>query len=279
MSDAGAGTGGGTEEGETSADEHSPNAEGVWPLWWQKFLEDFKPAKKAKANDGLQAPDFPPIDWADEPRAGTESMLEATRRRLEQAEARTEKQEERADRLVQRGLSLVALDFLILGYLASRLQARHADLLWWVVGLAAPGLALAFLGLCVIQGVGVDRVGFVAPAEPGPTAVLEEVHRLRHLAAQEARATQMANWTARKKVNEVLQARAWFSRGFAALVLASATLVVVWAQGEPAEPTSKVPCATCTTTTTTATTTSAPSATTSSSTSTPATSTTSPAGP
>lgn len=249
MSDSAAGTGGGVEEGETPVGECVRNGEGVWPRWWEKFFNDFKRSANAKSNDGLQAPDFPDIDWAEVPAAGTEIILEANRRRLEQAEARTEKAEERADRLVQRGLPLIALNFLIVGYIASRFQAREVALAWWAVGLAFPVLALVFLGLCVIQAVGVDRVGFVSPAEPASAARLEGDDQIRNLAVQEARAVQMANWTAKKKINEVLYARAWFSRGFAALLVSATVMVVVWAIGEPPNPASPVSCHQCTTTT------------------------------
>ena len=261
MTDSLAGTGGGPDEGEVPVEERERDAEGVWPRWWEKFREDFKPARKAKANDGLQAPDFPPVEWAQDGSAGTEVILEATRRRLEQAEARTAKAEERADRLVQRSLSLIALDFLILGFVASRMRTRHPGIEWWVLGLTATGLPLVCLGLCAIQAVGVDRVGFGAPAEPEPAATLDGAAQIRNLVAQEARATQMANWSALKKVNEVLQARAWFSRGVAALVVAAAVMAAAWAQGEPAkeDPPSAPPA---TTSTSVPTTTSAPPATT-----------------
>ena len=276
MAESLAGTGGGEAEGETPLpDDGGRTAKGVWPPWWKKFGTDFQRAKNAKSNDGLQAPALTDLEWASSRGAGTPEILEAARRRHEQAEARIEKAEARAERLVQRGLSLIAIDFLLVGYLANRFQAREYALGWWCVGLAFPIAALAMLGLCVIQAIGVDRVGFVEPADPGRAAVLPSRNQVRNLVLQEAEAAQTANWTARHKLNEVLQARAWFSRGFAALVLSGLVLVFVWSVGN-SQTTTKTKASPRPSTTTTVTSTTTTATTTASSTTAPITSSSAP---
>ncbi len=228
--EAQAGTGGGPEEGEASALPAGPTAKaGYWPSWWQKFRNDFRTARGASANDGLRAPEFQLPDWARGPGAGTEVVLEAARRRHQDAEARIDKAEARAARLVQTALSLLAITFVSAGYQAHRLRSAHAPLYTWIAGVPIAA-AIFCLAMSAVEAVGVDRVGYVQPAEPGPAASLvDEAAQRRNLVGQEALAALMANWTARHKVNEGLQARAWMTRGVTALAMSGISLIVIWA--------------------------------------------------
>lgn len=127
--DAVAGTGGGASEGEgqsklASADPIDPS-KGYWPPWHAKFRNDFRSAKEAKANDGLVAPAVEPPEWADDDAAATATILDAARRRHDQATERGTLAEDRASRLLQTGLTLLALAFVVAGFEASRL--READ--------------------------------------------------------------------------------------------------------------------------------------------------------
>lgn len=228
--EGGAGTGGGAAEGEGAGlAGRAADGGAYWPSWWQKYLNDFRSQRQAKENDGMRSPQFGDKPWASSPGAKTEVILEAARRRHDQAEARWALAEQRAERLAQRALTLLALAFVSVGYQANTLRAEDAP--WWAWSLAVGfgGVAIAMLAVAAIQAIGVDRVGYAEPAEPGEAAVLEDAAAQRQsLASQEARATEMATWTARHKLNEFLQARAWLTRGITVLIASAVCGVVIW---------------------------------------------------
>lgn len=237
----GAGTGGGTAEGEgqsklAPSQIVDPKA-GYWPPWHAKYRNDFRSAKEAKANDGLVAPKIEPPAWADDPHAGTASILEAARRRHDQASERGTKAEERSARLVQTGLTLLTLAFLITGFEANRLRESGAPLWTFVVTLGIDALTILMLGLAIIQAQSVDRVGYAQPASPNAAASLSsEEEQRRALAVQEVMAAEMANWTGRHKVNEFLQARAWFTRAVTVLAASGVAACIVWQATDPPKP-------------------------------------------
>lgn len=238
QADSNAGTGGGIDEGEGQELPRKAPPEGAyWPPWWRKYFNDFLPAKRAKANDGMRSPQFENKAWATSPGATTEIILEAARRRHDQAEARTVLAEQRAERLAQRALTLLALAFLSVGYQASTMRTQGAPWWLWLLAIGLGGLAIVMLAIAVIEAIGVDRVGYAQPADPGEAAVLDEAAAQRQdLASQEARSAEMANWTARHKVNEFLQARAWLTRGITALILSGICGVGIWATADDAAP-------------------------------------------
>jgi hypothetical protein len=229
-SEAPAGTGGGVEEGEgEQLLGREPPADEHWPPWWKKYLNDFLPAKQAKNNDGMRSPQFEDAPWTEGPGALTPVVLDAARRRHDQAEIRIAVAEQRSERLAQRALTLLALAFVAVGYQASTLRDQEAPVLLWALALLFGGSAIAMLAIAAIEAIGVDRVGYTQPADPGEAATYsDEGAQRRSLAMQEHRAARMANWTARHKVNEFLQARAWLTRGITALVLSGVLGVAIW---------------------------------------------------
>lgn len=234
-----AGAGGGADEGEGQSGLAPPKGDypdGYWPSWHAKLRNDFRSAKKAKANDGLISPSFKDPVWTAEPGASTAEILEAARRRREQADDRGSTAEARAQRIAQIGLTLLAVAFLVAGFTANRLRAGDAAVLWWIA--AAVTIApILLLALTITQAISVDRVGYVHPAEPGPAAAADaENEQRRILITQEARAALLANWTARHKVNEFLQARAWLTRSIVALAAAGIAACLVWLFVEPPAP-------------------------------------------
>lgn len=232
-----AGTGGGAEEGEGRShlapeDQSDPN--GHWPSWQAKLRNDFRSHRNAKANDGLVTPKIEDPPWTDEPGVDTEVLLEAARRRHDQALARSEVAEARSHRIAQTGLTLLAIAFLIVGFVATRIQAGGLWWMWGVLGVAVCIAPIALLALVVVQAIGVDRVGYTVPAQPAEAARFEDAAaQRRSLIRQEMRAATMANWTARKKINEFLQARAWLTRAMASLVLSGIAACVVWLTVDP----------------------------------------------
>lgn len=225
-SSAAAGGGGGPEEGEGTSPK---DAVGYWPPWHEKLRNDFRRAKNAKANDGLVSPLFADPDWLSLDGAETEVILEAARRRHEQAESRATSAEGRAQRITQTALPLLAIAFAVAGFIATRLHEANGPIWAWLVALAAPLGAIVMLSITIVQAVGVDRVGYVGPPDPGEAAVyVDDCDQRRNLAGQEARAALMANWSARRKVNEFLQARAWLTRSLVALAAGGIAASLVW---------------------------------------------------
>lgn len=210
---------------------------GHWPPWSAKFLNDFRSAKNAQENDGLIAPIFPSPDWADAPGASSAAILDAARRRHDQALDRSEKAEARAQRIVQTGLTLLALSFIVVGFEANRLRSADAPLWAWIAVLVLDGATIGMLALAIVQAISVDRVGFFHPANPGKAAQHKDDAAMRRdLALQEELAASMANWTGGKKVNEFLQARAWLTRAISFLALSGAVACLVWLLTAPAPP-------------------------------------------
>lgn len=235
-----AGTGGGADEGEGESSLAPPKddyPDGYWPPWHAKLRNDFRSAENAKSNDGLVSPTFDDPAWTTGPGAHTAEVLEAARRRGMQAADRGTTAEARAQRIVQVGLTMLTVAFLVAGFTANRVRAGDAACWWWIaVGVTIVPILL--LALTITQAVSVDRVGYVHPAEPGPAAANDdEDEQRRILVRQEARAANMANWTARHKVNEFLQARAWLTRSITALGAAGIAACLTWIFVAPAPPT------------------------------------------
>jgi len=244
-----------------ASDTGEMHPDGVWPPWWRKYLNDWHSAKNAAANDGLEPPDFIDPDWLSEKGADSKEILEAARLRHQEAEDRITTAEGRATRLVQTALSLLTLTLLAGGFTATRLRLQGVWPGYWIGAVVLAASAMGCLILAAVQALGVDRVGYVSPPEPGHAARFEsEADQRRNLIYQEVKATYVANWTALKKVNEFLQARAWLTRGATLLLITGLISGTVWiATSAPDETSAPVQS---TTTTTAPTTTSAPATTT-----------------
>jgi hypothetical protein len=235
--DSGAGASDGSAVGKPEsklAPKKAPGPEGYWPSWRAKVFNDFRSAKAAEPNDGLIAPTFDEPVWAEAAHVGSPTLLEAMRRRHDAADDRIDTAEQRASRLIQFGLSLLALAFVAAGFQASKLRQHHAPLVVWISLMAIAALAILCLAMAVVQAVGIDRVGMAQPADPAEAAPLadEEAQR-KYLALQEYRAFEIANWTGKKKGTECLQARAWLTRGLAALALSGVCTIGVWIWAAP----------------------------------------------
>lgn len=222
-----AGTGGGAVEGESEPME-ALQPKGHWPPWHEKFRNDFRSAKRAKSNDGLLSPPIDDPAWTTSPGAHTHEVLEAARRRAASAMERISVAEARAHRIVQMGLTLLAVAFLIAGFTAERVRSGDAGGGWWIA-VAVTIAPILLLALTITQAISVDRVSYVNPAEPGPAAEYTTADdQRRNLIMQENRARLMADWTARHKVNEFLQARAWLTRSITALIAAGLAASFTW---------------------------------------------------
>ena len=90
----------------------------------------------------------------------------------------------------------------------------------WLATLIPIVLAIMFLALSAFEAMQIDRVGKyslpdgseLADAKPGEA-------KARILRAQ-VRGEMLASWSARHKTSDLMQARAWFTRGVAVLLVA-----------------------------------------------------------
>ena len=79
-------------------------------------------------------------------------------------------------------------------------------------------LAIICLTLAAMESAEIDRVGVYR--QVGPGALSEDSDPLRAQVIALEKASQLANWTADRKLDGLLQARAWLSRGLVLLVVA-----------------------------------------------------------
>jgi hypothetical protein len=211
---------------------------GYWPSSLRQFLWDLSPSQSVPAQGGLRAPDFVEPPWLNLPFADTKEAVEQARLAHEKEASRAAEAEAKGSRLAQTSLALLALALTLAGFEASGLrQVGGGALYLWLVPVA---LAIGSLALGGIEALEIDRVGLYWPVTPEDVAgAVEELSRRQVLA--EERGRQLAAWSATKKFDALLQARAWFTRGLVVLALAGLIGVVVAAVKPPAPSTSPSP--------------------------------------
>jgi hypothetical protein len=191
-------------------------AAGMWPAPGKRVFYDFLPKNKAPDSDGLKAPKFSPPVWADEV-AGYSGAVEVARAAREAAEEAAKRAEDKASRLVQVTLALLTVS-LALGSYQLTFSLEHSWPFWFL--LVPIAVALGFLAIAAFEGVLIDRVGFYY--QPSGQALAGTAHRDPNaiLLAGEERGRQLAGWSSDHKHTDLMQARAWFTRGLAALLIA-----------------------------------------------------------
>lgn len=188
---------------------------GTWPRAIKRFGYDFLPVSKAPSDDGVVAPRFRYPVWASEA-AARPGAIEVARRAHDEAKGAAQVAEDKASRLVQ-----VALALLTIALAVGAFQANFAlDRSWpWLFSLVPIVGALVFLALAAFEALEIDRVGVYShPTAESLTAI--GVHDpVETVIAEEEVGRQLARWTSTNKHTDLMQARAWFSRGLAALIL------------------------------------------------------------
>lgn len=203
--------------------------QGTWPRAIKRFLWDFLPASTAPDNDGVAAPKLARPTWTAGVRTSA-TALEAARRAHDQAKASAAAAEAKAARLAQNALALVAV---AVGLGAFQLNVA-LDRAWpWLLSLVPVGAAVIFLSLAAFEAIEIDRVGMYAHPNLRELAQEPLTDPVRVLMLEEERGRQLASWTSRNKHSDLMQARAWFSRGLAALLLAAVLAGVVRAAVGP----------------------------------------------
>lgn len=190
---------------------------GVWPRPFRRILFDFLPAQRAPADDGVVAPTISEPIWADEVGSFPEA-LETARKAHDAARSAAEAAEGKASRLTQTTLALLTVAFALGAYQLNFALSRA----WpWLFSLVPIGAALLCLGITAFEAVEVDRVGVYRQVTARDLSNLGSRTAAAILVAREEEGRQLASWTSQKKHSALMQARAWFSRGLALLLLAA----------------------------------------------------------
>lgn len=234
-------------------------SDGRWPKALRRFGYDFMTKARAPANDGVIAPVFATPSWVEDV-AGRPEAVDTARRAREAAETRAKTAEEKANRLVQIVLALLTIAVALGAY-----QLKFAlDHSWpWLASLVPVGLGLTFLALSAFEATEIDRVGFYRQPNAGDLVRLGSRNPAVVLLAGEEEGRRLAAWTARNKLSDLMQAKAWFSRGLAALLVAGAVAGASRASGGAvAKPTTTTSSSTSTTIPTSSTRATAPTTTT-----------------
>jgi hypothetical protein len=207
------------------------NAEsGRWPRAIARFGADMLPKRWAPANDGVKAPVFTRPAWIDSVAVAVVPAAVETAKAANQAAMDTAATAEtKANRLVQVGLALLTLAFAVGAYQLSFALRRSADSLLTLIPIAA---ALAFLSLAVFEAVEIDTVGFYRQVQAADFEGVGPVSAASVELEVEENGRRLARWSATHKLTDLMQARAWLSRGVAALVVAA--LVAGICRGESA---------------------------------------------
>lgn len=190
-----------------------------WPSPLRRVLYDLGRKSKAPPNDGLEPPAYVRPEWIDRV-APLPEAIAAAKTANEAARDAVVAAETKANRLLQLALALLALGLAVGAYqLAFALQRS----LIWLLTLLPVGTALLCLALAAFESGEIDRVGFYRETQPSdldgvaPSGVATVTLEIEEFGRQ------LTRWTARNKLSDLMQARAWLTRGLVALLAAGLT--------------------------------------------------------
>lgn len=242
-------------------DDEPAGPRGRWPTTRRLFLWNVLLTKSAAPRqDGASPPRYDPSrdgdpeppEWVDRvPDELLDQAVESTRAAHLQARERIEQVELKASRLLTPIISLVAGAVAVAAFDLNRHADGHTSL--YLVGGVLAAAAVLLLLAAAISTLDADvRIGFYravdgediadgaaksAAAARGQRGRARHDHaRLaRHLLSAEAIAAEWTGWSATKKINLVMQARAWLSRGLAMLLIALVFSGLALVRSEPAQ--------------------------------------------
>jgi hypothetical protein len=146
----------------------------------------------------------------------------ASAARLE-AESDARSAEDKAGRLAQTVLALLTLAVAVAAF---QLQFSLARGWVWSPLLFPSVAAIVCLTLSAFTAVQVDGVGVYQRVQPHDLVGQTELSMTEALVAAHETGRALARWSASHKASDVLQARAWLSRGTAALLMAGLVAAV-----------------------------------------------------
>lgn len=197
---------------------------GFWPSPWKRMTNDFMPEKLAPPQDGARPPRFESPRWAVEA-AGRSGAIEVARRSNDQAKLGVTVAEEKASRLVRTALSILTIAFLLGGF---QLRAIVDETWAWWFTLVPVAAAIMLLSMVVFQALQIDRVGFFHHPSGESLGALGVEDPIARIVAEEEIGRRYASWTSKKKHSDLMQARAWFTRGLVCLISAALLALVTW---------------------------------------------------
>jgi len=205
---------------------------GDWPAPRRRAFYDFYTKEKAPAQDAVIPPRFAPPVWADEV-AAIPGAGDAAKTAREAAEDAAKTAEDKASRLVQITLALLTVALAVGSYQLTFALQRS----WpWLSLLAPIAVALVCLAIAAFESVLIDRVGFYYQPSGQDLAGAGNRDASAILLAEEERGRRLARWSANHKHSDLMQARAWFTRGLAALLIAGLTAGICRATATASSP-------------------------------------------
>jgi hypothetical protein len=215
------------------------DTEGRWPSPWLQFWYDLLPKNSAKVpnQSGLAKPTID-TSWITAARAAHPEALAQARRAHDMQRARADAIEVKSNRMTTLCLTLLGVS-LALGGLQVHYARIHSEL--WYLLLLPAAASIAFLGLATVSALEVDRVGLYTYTGGEALAGQDQLaDATADLVKAEEYGRRLAEWTATKKADQLLQARAWLSRAIVTLLI-SALLAIAMAAWPAHTAASKTP--------------------------------------
>lgn len=203
------------------------DSQGRWPSPWRQFWYDLLPKNSARVpnQSGLIGPHID-TSWITTERAAHPEALAQARRAHDMQLARADAIEVKSSRMTTLCFTLLGVSLVLGGF-----QVHYARIhggLWelWLLPVAA---SIVLLTLATVSALEIDRVGLYT--HTGSEALAphsEPADALAELVRAEDHGRRLAEWTASRKADQLLQARAWLSRAIVTL-LVSAVLAILMA--------------------------------------------------
>ena len=205
---------------------------GRWPKAIERFLYDFRTARRAPPDDGLIAPTVPKPTWVHEVAAHPKAM-EVARRAHDQAKEGAKAAEEKGSRLLQTTLALLTITLGLAVYQVDVIRDKR----WpWLLSLLPVVTAAVCFALAAFEAAQIDRVGKYSHPSASDLVGLAESEVPTAIVAEEEIGRALAAWTSRNKHTDLMQARAWFSRALAAIIIAGVLAAALRAISDTAPP-------------------------------------------
>ena len=203
--------------------------EGQWPSPWRQFWYDLLPKNSSRVpnQSGLVAPAID-TSWITTGRAEHPEALEQARRAHDMQRDRADAIEQKSNRMATLCLTLLGVSLALGGFQVH--YARTHGALWSIL-LVPVAASVAFLTLATVAALEVDRVGLYTHTGGEALAGNDQLaDATADLIRAEEYGRRLAEWTASKKADQLLQARAWLSRAVVTLLISAllAIIMVAW---------------------------------------------------